>query len=123
MLPSITVADVFKGLLLMSYFIILTIPAARQIWDYLHLESKTLSQAARVTGVPCHGSGDCSGIQGNECRSLFLGCGLSGLAYHFSFFLCGLTWVLLNLPETPFPYLYGRNNNSPHNTNYCEEDA
>lgn len=89
MLPSITVADVFKWLLPMpSYLVIPTIPEARQIWNYVHLDRKTLSQAARVTVIP-QSSGDCSDIQGSKCRSLFLGCELPGLAYHFSFFLPG----------------------------------
>lgn len=57
MLPSITIADVFKWLLPMpSYLVIPTIPEARQIWNYVHLERKTLSQAARVTG--CQGHSD-----------------------------------------------------------------
>lgn len=53
MLASIVIAGVvFKRLLTLSYLVILSVPEARVIWSYLHLERRTLHlrQAARAIG-------------------------------------------------------------------------
>lgn len=53
MLASIIIAGVvFKRLLTLSYLGILSVPEARVIWSYLHLERRTLHlrQAARAIG-------------------------------------------------------------------------
>lgn len=53
LLASIVIAGVvFKRLLTLSYLVILSVPEARVIWSYLHLERRTLHlrQAARAIG-------------------------------------------------------------------------